>query len=169
MQPESLHDLERLHRTYRPALVRYFSRQTGNPAEAEDLAQEVFVRLARSSRSTAGSAEAYLFRVATNLLRDRARREKVRGDYRASVGVAEGLHIDSLDPHRIASGRDAVRSVHAWIAELPERTRRIFILYRLENLDRKDIADRLGLSRSSVDKHIVKAMGLLIDRIGEVE
>ena len=169
MQPESLHDLERLHRTYRPALVRYFTRQTGNPAEAEDLTQEVFVRLARSSRSTAASAEAYLFRVATNLVRDRARREKVRGDYRASVGAVEGLHIDSFDPHRVAAGREAVRSVHDWILDLPEKTRRIFILYRLENLDRKDIADRLGLSRSSVDKHIAKAMGLLIDRIGEVK
>ena len=167
MQPESLNDLDRLHRSFRPALIRYFSRQTGNHAEAEDLAQEVFVRLARSGTRNVASAEAFLFRMATNLLRDRARREKVRSDYRAAVAAIEGHGVDPLDPYRIAAGQDTIRSVREGIAELPEKTRRIFILYRLENLDRQAIADCLGLSGSSVDKHIVKAMALLIDRLGE--
>lgn len=169
MQPESLNDLERLHRTYRPALIRYFSRRTGSHAEAEDLTQELFIRLANSRTRTVTSAEAFLFQVAANLIRDRARREKVRADYRAAIQSIEGVGIDPFDPHRIAVSRDAIEALHQAIADLPEKTRRIFVLYRLENIDKQTIADSFHLSRSSVDKHISRALALLIDRMGTPE
>src|ERR1019366_6772511 len=91
-------ELDQLNRTFRPALMAYFLRRLNNHAEAEDMTQDVFVRLAKADRGAMRSAEAYIFQIAANLLRDRARRQKVRFDYRGERMAEEGLAIDPLDP-----------------------------------------------------------------------
>jgi RNA polymerase sigma factor (sigma-70 family) len=160
-------DLRALNIAYRPALIRYFMRRTGNHAEAEDLTQEVFIRLANTAISAIEKREAYIFQTASNLLRDRARRERVRADYRDDVQRTEGAGVDLLDPHRVAEGHDMLQALFAGLAELPERTRRIFTLYRIENVAKKTIAARFGITESAVEKQVGRAMGFLIDRLGD--
>src|ERR1700689_4423574 len=64
----------------RPALVKYFKRKTGNPVEAEDLAQDVLLRaLTHSNWKTQDQAKGYIFRSAVNRWRDSLRRRRVRG------------------------------------------------------------------------------------------
>jgi DNA-directed RNA polymerase specialized sigma24 family protein len=64
--------LEDLCRRFRPALVAYFLRRVSDPAEAEDLAHDVLLRLTGIPPEQLKSADAYVFQVATNLLKDRA-------------------------------------------------------------------------------------------------
>ena len=118
MQPEAEPELAEINRTFRPALMAFFLRRLRNHAEAEDLTQEVFMRLAAAKSDQVKSADAYVFRTAANLLRDRSRREKVRADYRAGVWASEGVGIDPFDPDRIAVGRD-------YEAAAPVRGRRV--------------------------------------------
>lgn len=64
-------ELDAMNTAYRPALVSYFARRIGTMAEAEDLTQEVFMRLAGANLESIEKPEAYLFSIASNLLRDR--------------------------------------------------------------------------------------------------
>jgi RNA polymerase sigma factor (sigma-70 family) len=157
--------LDELCRRFRPALVAYFLRRVPNPAEAEDLAHDVFLRLSGISLEQLRSADAYIFQVAANLLRDRARRRKVRDAYavaQIAAAEAEEFETHSVDPERIEAARRSVATLVARLRELPERTREIFILYRIENVPRRNIAQAFGLSISTVEKEIARATAYLM-------
>ncbi len=157
--------LEDLCRRFRPALVAYFLRRVHDPAEAEDLAHEVFVRLAGIPLERLRSADAYVFQVAANLLKDRARRSKVRADYAAaeiSAQQAGEFPARAPDPERIEAARRSLQALVGRLRELPERTRDIFILYRIENVARQEIARAFELSLSSVEKEIARATAYLM-------
>ena len=159
MQPESLNDLDRLHRSFRPALIRYFSRQTGNHAEAEDLAQEVFVRLAaREPGARMEHAEAYVFQMAANLLRDRARRHATRAAADRALEAGDANSFEELSPERVLLGKQRLALLERVLGDLPERTRVVFLLHRFEELKYAEIARRLEISVSSVEKHMMEAM-----------
>lgn len=132
MQPAK--DQLDLGRRWRPALLSYFLRRVRDHAEAEDLTQELIAKLLRHESDDLVSPEAYIFQMASNLLADRARRMKVRAQYRELVGRTEDLGVDTIDPFRIAAGRAELSLLADALASLPERTQTIFILYRLENL-----------------------------------
>ena len=156
-------ELEDLCRRFRPALVAYFLRRMRDPAEAEDLAHDVFLRLAGIPLEQLRSADAYVFQVAANLLKDRARRSKVRADYAAAeVAAEDGEKLASLDPERIEAARRSLGALVSRLRELPERTREIFILYRIENVPRRDIAQAYELSISTVEKEIARATAHLM-------
>ena len=157
--------LDDLCRRFRPALIAYFLRRVPNPAEAEDLAHDVFLRLAGVPLDQLRSADAYIFHVAANLLRDRARRWKVRNDYGAAQVAAvdtEELETHAFDPERIEVARRSLAALVARLMELPERTREIFILYRIENIARRNIAQAYGLSLSTVEKEVARATAYLM-------
>jgi RNA polymerase sigma factor (sigma-70 family) len=165
MEPASTIDLNALSRTFRPALMAFFMRRLANTAEAEDMTQEVFVRLAANAPTDLRSPEAYLFQMAANLLRDRARRERVRADYRRRQAGWPDAEVDPLDPLRIATDREQLALLTAGLQELPERTRSIFVLYRLEHMEKRAIAEAFGLAVSSVDRHLTKALAHLMLRV----
>ena len=165
MAAEALTDLERISRQFRPALLAFFRRRVTSHAEAEDMTQEVFIRLAQSRTERADSTAAFVFRIATNLVRDQARRDRVRATYRASVEQGERRDVDSLDPYRIAADREKLSALWAAIQALPEPTQQIFILYRVENIDKQTIADNFGYAVRTIEKHVAQAMILLSRRV----
>jgi RNA polymerase sigma factor (sigma-70 family) len=159
---------ERFHRDLRPGLIAFFARRVGSVSEAEDLAQEVYLRLARSPETGLRDGSAYVFQIAANLLRDRARRLAVRGRHARAAAEDPSLATDPLDPHRVAAGREALAALVRALDDLPERTRTIFLLYRYEQMGRQAIADSFGISVSAVEKHVYRAMALLSARLGEM-
>lgn len=154
-------------RRFRPALIAFFLRRLGDHSEAEDMAQEVLARLATNRSEQMRNPDAYVFQMAANLLRDRSRRERVRHNYRLGIGAADLADVELLAPDRILTGRETLDKVKSILRELPERTRNIFILYRLEGMRKRDIATNYGISVSAVDKHLMKAMATMLDRLGE--
>ena len=165
-QAEGQDEFEQLNRRFRPALMAYFMRRLRSHADAEDMTQNVFLRLAGQQQpAEMQSPEAYIFQIAANLLRDDARRDKVRREYKAAVATADGLGIDPIDPLRIASDKEALTLLRAGIGELPERTRAVFLLSRLENVDRAALAESYGVSISTIDRELARALALLAGRI----
>lgn len=152
---------EQLNRRFRPGLMAFFLRRLGNHAEAEDMIQEVFMRLATREAGHMQSPESYIFRMAVNLLRDRSRREKVRFTYRSEALAAEDAGIDMLDPSRVVAAKQSLQDFTEALRELPERTRDIFVLYRLENVDKRDIAQAFEISLSTLERHLARAMAHL--------
>ena len=158
-QPKEAHPAaiaEALNRRFRPALMAYFLRRIRRHSEAEDLTQEVLLRLAeRGASIDADRPDAYVFQIATNLLRDKSRRDKVRYDY--AVSQPEDLSIEARDPHRVAEAKQTLDAVLATLRGLPERTATIFILFRLEKMRQRDIAEALGISVRTVEQHVLRA------------
>lgn len=158
--------VEALSRQFRPALLRYFERRGVRAMDAEDVTQDVFDRLARREGVAAiEKLERYLFETAGNAAVDYHRKAKSRGGGR-HVAYNETLHAPTdASPERIYSAREELEEVLTVLRELPERTRHIFVLARLENMKQVEIAKGLGLSISAVEKHLRNAMAHLFDRL----
>ncbi len=160
MRPEA--DIGQLSRRLRPALVAYFLRRVGSHAEAEDLTQDVFMRLTSLDPDGLQSADAYVFRIAANLLADRSRRHVVRHRYTAEQVAREGAGWDPLDPDRVAAGRRSLAIMAQRLKDLPERTRTMFVLYRIESMNKRAIAEAFGVGVSTVEKEVGRAMAYLM-------
>jgi RNA polymerase sigma-70 factor (ECF subfamily) len=143
-------------------LIRYFRRRIQDYAEIEDMVQDVFTRMvARDDLSPVEHLGGYVMKTASSVLADRAR-------HRASHGA--GLHValdtelhgeDEVDPARILGAEQDLHAVTAALLGLPERTRTVFILRRLEAQPFRDIARHLGISVSAVEKHMIRAINHL--------
>jgi len=161
-----------LDRRFRLPLIAYFRRRVSSASEAEDLTQDVFERVLKMlSHTSVDNAEALIFRIAVNLLRDRSRRQVTRGSEQPLTteniaAFADALTVD-LSPERVVLGEMTLADVLAALQELGERTRAIFYLYRLENLKIREIAAIYGISASAVEKHVSKALLHLTHRQDE--
>lgn len=148
-----------LCRSYRHPLLRYFQRRINIAGEAEDLVQETFARLAKPGRVEGiENIEAYIFRTAANLVRERARRRATaKADEQAQLH--EALLDDAVfTPERILLGKEALDRMVTGLKELPERVRTIFVLQRFEGFGYAEIAKKLGVSRSTVEKSMSRAI-----------
>jgi RNA polymerase sigma-70 factor (ECF subfamily) len=155
--------------------MAFFLRRVGNRSDAEDLTQQTFERLARSeSFDPNGRVAGYIFRIAVNLLRDRRKEAGYRKvlpfssfDPTVVERIVQELSEDR-EPERVLLGREGLLEVFKCLNELGERTRNVFVLYRLEGMKQKDIAELLGMGLSTVEKDVMVAMNLLIARFGNV-
>jgi RNA polymerase sigma factor (sigma-70 family) len=146
----------------RPALYAFFLRRTAHPAEAEDLTQEVIIRvLTQSGISSNEHLKGYCFRAAANLWADRGRRRLARGSTMAWNDAASYAGDEGLSPERVVAGREEMTRVIRALNELPERTRQVFVLQRLEQMTYPQIAESLGIAVSTVEKHMIKALAYL--------
>lgn len=173
-QPQNHPDTERqawfnrLSESYRTPLVRYFQRRVGSLAEAEDLAQDVFVRLLRRlDDEPIQDPEAFLFRTAVNLLRDRARRNVTVNNNAVELSERQEK-FEGLSPERVLQSRQLLQTTLKALNELDSRSRDIFILNRLEGMKYAQIAQLHGLSVSSIEKIIVKVVAHLVKRGAQI-
>jgi RNA polymerase sigma factor (sigma-70 family) len=140
-------------------LTRFFRRRIQNHAEIEDMVQDVFARIvAREGPATVEHLHGYVLKTASSVLADRARR---RSSARADLHVAfdSDLHDqEAFDPERVLGAKEELHAATAALLGLPERTRTVFILRRLEGRKYRDIAEHLGISVSAVEKHMIRAV-----------
>src|SRR5690606_3953936 len=141
---------------------RLLQRRIADKEEARDLLQDIFLRMVRSAGlGGLGRPEAYLTRIATNLLADRARRARAGG---GAVLVEEAEIPCGIDPVLHLETRDTLSRIEAAMGRLKPRTRDIFMAHRLEGLSYAQIADRCGMSVKGVEKQMGKAIAQ-IDRM----
>ncbi len=154
-----------LARRYQAVLVRYFGRRGIDPGDAQDLAQEVFVRLSQPEvLARVDRVDGYLFGTAQNIATEYFRRRKVRAVEPAPELVPSFQRGAEFGPDRQLESRQELALITAALNELPERMRHIFILARLENMPRAEIAARLGISKRLVEQQITHATACLADR-----
>lgn len=156
--------IEDLYQQQAPRLLRFFARRTVRQ-DAGDLVQESFARLADMQSRTAEEIErpeAYLSRIAANLLRDRAKSALRRS--LANHVSADDLPLAGHDPVASLEARDQIQRLQEALAGLAPKTREIFLAHRLDGLPYKEIAGQTGLSPKGVEWHMSKAI-VHIDRV----
>jgi len=154
-------------------LMTFFLRRVKDRSLAEDLTQDVLLKVVRASeRGQIERADSYVFKVAINLLRDQRRRAQRTGPAvflpieEDHDGPLESQLVEAISPERVLLSEDSLADVLRSLEELGELTRNIFILFRLENMKQKDIAALYGIGHSTVEKHVIKAVLHLASRYG---
>lgn len=154
-----------LHERFSGPLRSFFARRVRDQTIVQDLTQETLLRvIAAQKQSQVARPESYVFTVATNLLRDRQRsfrRESGRTFVPIETVVADELEkelVEDLSPERVLLSKDTLYDVLRTLDELGERTRDIFVLFRLEGMKQKDIAALYDIGQSTVEKHVMRAV-----------
>jgi len=147
-------------------LRAYIRRLTRDPAAAEDLLHDTFARIiAAEAWREIDSPAGFAIRTARNVVYDSLRRQKVVAiDFVADVG-ALGHPDDAADPETTLVARDELKRLRAIVEALPTQQRRVFTLRKVYGLPPAEIAERLGLSVSTVEKHLVKAVRACADAL----
>ncbi len=151
-----------LHERFCEPLQRFFASFRLNSQDVEDLTQEVFLRLARPShRESLRQPDAFLFTLARNLVRDRARRLQTRAA-RSAVNLEDlDLPCDRPTPEESVEYEERLRRAAGALAGLKSETRRAFIMHRVQGCSYAEIASDMGVSVSMIEKHVMSAIASL--------
>jgi RNA polymerase sigma-70 factor (ECF subfamily) len=162
---------------YRRPLVSFMYRMARNTAAAEDLAQEVFLRVYRSRQTYEASAKftTWLYRIATNLAVNHARDTRhERPEVTVSLDEPDedtGTTLDVADSKVTAEEslvrRERMLAIRAKVEALPERQKLAVIMHKYQQMDYKQIADVLKLSESATKSLLFRAYETLREQLKE--
>jgi len=156
----------------REVLLRYIAASCRDPALAEDIIQDLYVKLsALETEPLVDNPSGYLFRMANNIYLNRLRAlksERTR-DHAWQATSFESVGGDAVSdeptPEARLTGRQQMARLKTAIDDLPERTQAIFRLHKLDGLPQTQVAAKLGISISSVEKHLASALKTLTARV----
>lgn len=141
--------------------MSFLTRRAG-AALAEDLRHDIYIRVLEFAGVQRPSApKAFLFTTARNLLIDRARRDRI-----VAIDLVEDLDVlnvlvDAASPERQLSGRQQLQKLSRILERMPEKSRKVFWMRRVDGLPQREVAMALGLSEAAVEKHVHRGLRLL--------
>jgi RNA polymerase sigma factor (sigma-70 family) len=152
---------------HEPALRAWLQKRRVWGLEVDDIIQETYAKLSAVERvDHIRDPKTYTFQIARSVVLTFLRKARV-------VSVHSMTRLDTLDvaqddpdPETLAGDRQELRLVGEYIAALPGKIRNVFILRRIEGLSQREVAERLGLAESTVEKHMSKAFQILSISIG---
>ena len=142
-------------------ILHYLRKRTDNASDAADMTQDVFTQwLDYNDRTKVEQPRAFLFQMARNLLRDHWRKQKVRHSvhHQQAEWDAEPVTDEQNDPMAAVQRLQRLEQLKEVLAELSPRRREALMLHRFEGLSQAQIAERMGISTSMVEKHIALAL-----------
>jgi RNA polymerase sigma factor (sigma-70 family) len=144
-----------------------FLRAHGAGEAAEDILQELWLRVRDARTGPIAQPLAYLYRAANNLMLDRYRSERQATsrdrNWVEATGGSTSERSDAPDSERVLIGRETLERVRATLSALGTRAEHIFRRHRLDGVQQRDIASELGVSLSTVESDLRKATRALID------
>ncbi|WP_058835918.1 RNA polymerase sigma factor [Luteimonas abyssi] len=144
------------------ALVGYLRSRRLDPEDARDIAQEAQMRLLRYRGQDAEILRPLLYRIASNLLRDRWRQQSTqRVTWIGQSTDAETVATEDPGPDQLAAQQQELARAKSAIAALPAHCRGVYLLNRIEGMSYTQIARHMGVSVKAVEKQISKALALL--------
>ena len=157
--------LGRLVLPHEPALRAWLSRRRLGGLDVDDIIQETYSRLMTAeSVQHVHDARSYTFQVAGSVVIDNLRRMKV-------VSIASVPDLDMLEvvseepsPERQVIDRDELHRLAGMIARLPGRVRDVFTLRRVYGLSQREVAQKLAIAESTVEKHMARGFLLMLEQ-----
>ncbi len=158
---------------HREGLVRFLEKRLGNQLDAADVAQEAYLRLFRSERfEELENPRAFLYRIAANLAVNRNLQEGRVAKQRQQLALAaqrDPGRAGRAGPEATLDARELEQQVIGILGELPPDCRRALVLHRFTGRTYREIAVELGVSRSMVEKHLIRALKHLRRRLREFD
>ena len=139
-------------------LVRFLARRLNCFATARDLTHDLYLKLRDQAPAEIRHEKAYLFRMASNLAADHLRTASRRSALAMEAHELLWSGQDDVTPERAAAARQELEAMRRTFAALPDLSRRIFQLNRFEGKSQREIADLLGVSTTTVENHMRKAL-----------
>ncbi|GAD49285.1 putative RNA polymerase ECF-type sigma factor [Caenibius tardaugens NBRC 16725] len=164
---QSAGGLETVYHACRHQLLRFLIARTGDQDEALDVLQETWIRLQTTPTGPIANPRAYLFRMCQNLVVDRARakqrrmqRDRIWSDDRTLhyPGTQEAIDVEQKNAEDDLLEREEIERLVSALKTLPDGARRVFEMHKIEGLSHLEIAARLHISKSGVEKHMAVAM-----------
>ena len=150
------------NREFWAGVLKRIAKRTGGGLDAEDLLHSAYVRLEQySTGNTVANPAAFLVRTAVNIGIDDYRHDRrIYGERRVPLPDRED---QAARADEVVAAKELLSRVVSGINRLPDRTREIFLMHRIDKLEYTEIAHRLGISESAIEKQMAKAMVTLAD------
>ncbi|GGD49236.1 RNA polymerase sigma factor [Pseudoxanthomonas indica] len=146
------------------ALVAYLRRCWPHRDEVHDLRQEIYVRVYEAAgKSRPTLPKSFLFTTARHLMTDRVRRSRVVSIETMGDLEPTNVLVDEVSPERWCGGRQVLKRLSEAFDRLPDRCREVVWLRRVEELPQKEVAQRMGISEKTVEKHMAKGIRLIAE------
>jgi len=159
--PEDRHDFTRLYRATLAPLRRYLARLLGNTAEAQDVAHDAYLRVyPKVQDQSAKCPEAVLYATARRLAINKLKRRSI-APFEPGAAGAETAASSAPGVVQEVMARQELHHLEQAIAQLPEGCRAVLLLRKIELLSHQEIARRLGIAISTVEKQHARALRLL--------
>jgi len=143
----------------RPRMEALARSRAGNREAAEDLMQDTWIKLSLSASGAAVENPAgFVTAAARNTVVDHVRKDRRRAEIDAEVQSLLWDATDDISPERVVIGREMLKMVESALDEMPERSRRIFLMNRLGGISHRQIARQLGISEEAVYYHIRRVL-----------
>jgi RNA polymerase sigma factor (sigma-70 family) len=159
--------VEQLFTAHRAALLQYLRRLMSSSEDAEEIVQETYIRLLKLEdiEHLDSQVRRFLFRIATNLARDRFRQRKARAhDAHLSYELVD-LEANEESPDEIADWDAGMEVLKRALLDLPPRHRQVFLLHVTENMSYRTIAKHLGVSTKTVERDLAMVLELCQSRL----
>lgn len=145
-------------------LMQFLRHNWRNESDVNDIRQDVYIRVFEAAKQKIPeSSKAFVFATARNLLIDRVRKGRIVPIEAATDFVAQEAASDEPGPDRSLIARDELRRLNGALERLPKRCREAFLLLQVQDLTRREIAARMGISEKTVNAHLSDAMRMLAD------
>jgi len=147
----------------RAMLMRLMTARLGSAADAEDILQDLWLKLESLAEQPVDNPQAYLFRIAANLAADR-RLSMARAVARDGLWLSAQPDADEFpDAEAVLLARERLRRVEDAMAAMPERMSAALRMFRVERRPQKEIAEALGITVSGVEKLLKRGYRQLFD------
>jgi RNA polymerase sigma-70 factor (ECF subfamily) len=148
------------------ALMQFLRRSWRNPADLDDLCQEVYARACEAAREKLPNpTKPFLFAIARNLIIDHVRHENVVSIEAVADPDMLSTSMEAPNQERSVMAREELHVLQSVIDRLPERCRQAVVMQKVEGLTRREIASRMGISEKTVKRHLEDGMCALADAL----
>lgn len=158
-------DLKEIYEIYFESLRGFLYYKTGNIDLAEDLVQEVFIKVwEKRDDIKKETVKSLLYTIANNLMINHFNHQKVVAKHQGEA--SHEMKIEQVSPQFSLEEKEFEKKLNDSIEALPEGCREVFLMNRIDKLKYEEIAERLELSVKAIEKRMSKAIGILKEQLG---
>ncbi len=159
----SYKEFNEIFELYFSAIRNFIYFKVGDAKTAEDLAQDTFVKLWETrSAIKKSTVKSYLYTIGGNLTINYLKRNQLNFKFKNQLQINNNLK----DPEYLLEMKEYEEKLNNVLSQIPEGSREVFLMNRIEGLKYKEIAENLGLSVKAIEKRISKALEIIREKLG---
>jgi len=156
-------EFQEIFDTYFKPIRNFIYFKVGESAIAEDIAQDTFIKLWETRKAiNMKTVKSYLYTIAGNLTINYLKRNQLKYKFHNQLST----RADKNNPEFILEMKEYEKVLNEVLASIPDGSREVFLMNRIEGMKYKEIAENLGLSVKAIEKRISKALEIIREKLG---